>query len=327
MAEFEEYIAATKFNIGQDKENNIVVAKGTVVEYDGSIAKIEGREYNFPRLVSAIEAKWLISAEELGIGGGSDFKPVAANINMRAATPQGEDVVASTATMADEEREVSTIENFREGNHRQGSGVVSAQGGEEVGGVAFKTKAGEASKSESTRIDKLSHNAIRQMEEGPQRNDKAAHFKELERRKMAREIADLKKQVAAKQQQKQIREGIQFSTDGVSQTAADTTNSSTQDSLPEGVWDGNDAPVVANTSQEVEATEEDFNVTNKDSRLAFARQMMPNFDWDFGQHWKTKLKNLDENGNPLFVCTVYAVESSAMKKHIAKQFPNLNLGD
>lgn len=317
--EFKEYIAAAKIHLGVDKENQIVVDRGTVVQYNGATAIIEGEEYNFPRLSSAIKAKWLVDPEELGL---DSYVPESANIKMRGATPEQEDVVATNATFADEEREVSNLQNFREGQHR----TISTQDGEEVSGVRFKTSSGAKSKEESVRIDKLSQNAIQSLEEG-ESNDKQAHFQALERKKMEREIAELKKQLSS--QKTTVREGIQFRTEGISHRAADTTQAS-EDSLPEGIWDGNDAETVGQV-QKVSSGEaieqESFDVDDKESRLAMARQMVPNFEWDFGMHWKTKLKTLESNSNPLYVCTVYAVETDAMKKHIASQFPDLNLGD
>lgn len=332
--EFKNYVAAAKINIGVDKENQIVVDKGTVVRYNGAKAIIDGEEYNFPRLSSAIKARWLVDAAELGIDSTS-YSPQSANIKMRGATPEQEDVIASDATFADEEREVSTLQNFREGQHQSDTQqaargmVISDQGGEEVAGVSFKTSAGKKSLEQSTRMDRLSQNAIRNLEDGQENLDKRAHFQALERQKMEREIASLKQQLA--DDQPSVREGIQFRNEGISDLAAGTTRKAAKDELPAGIWDGHGAETVGKVAsplpeQEVEEKQEDFDVENKESRLAMARQMMPNFDWDFGQHWKTKLKSLEQNSNPLFVCTVYAVESSAMKKHIASQFPDLNLG-
>lgn len=319
MSEYREYIAATKFNIGQDKETNLVVTKGTRIEYDGETAKIAGREYNFPKLESAIKARWLISSSELGIGEEASYQPKSANISMRHPTDDdGDPTIASATAMTDEERAVGTVDSIRDNPVRNAR--VSTQGGEEVVGVSFKTKAGEAAKESTTRIDRLSQNAIARMEEGSERNDKLAHFQEMERRKMEREIEDLRQQLAATQTpSKQVREGIHFQTDGVSPEAADTTSKDSED-----VWDGNDAKVVAQTTK-VEAVQE-FDVAEKEARLAMARQMMPNFDWDFSQHWKTKLKVLKDDGRPLYICSVYAVETKAMKKHIDDQFPELNLG-
>jgi len=329
MSQFTEYIAATKFNIGEDKETNIVVSKGEIVEYDGTTAKIGGKEYKFPRLKSAIKARWLVTPEELGLGS-SEFKPTSAGIKMRAPTPQGEDQIASTATMADEEREVSSLQDFRDGNHRnRGSNqVVSSQEGEEVQGVRFATKAGSASQMEATRVDTLSQTDIRRMEESGDQG-KAAHFADMERIKMEREIAALKKQLAGNKPKKQVREGITFENEGLSQSASDTTQASTASDFPEGTWDGEEAEVVGTAvkvSSSSEEASDSLDVSDKESRLAFARQVVPNFDWDFSTHWKTKLKSLEESTNPVYVSMVYAVETEAMKKHIAKAFPDYNLG-
>jgi len=363
--EFRSYVAAAKINIGVDKETSIAVDKGTVVEYNGTVAIIEGEEYNFPKLSSAIKARWLVDTEELGINTAGPYQPQSAHITMSAATPQQKDVVASRATIAEEDREVSSVQAFRSGEqrdaqqhhvqqqqqqqqqvpqHRPPSAgfrnqmVLEPQGGEEVRGVSFTTKAGSESLKDSFRTDQVSQNAT---QEGNS-NAKLAQFQELERQKMEREIAALKQQLQqqAPQEQVQVREGIQFRTEGISENAAGTTPQ-TASNLPEGIWDGHGADVVGQVTKQAQAqapqqapqvpqapeyVTPEISVEDKESRLAFARQMMPNFDWDFGQHWKTKLKSLETNANPLFVCTVYAVESDAMKVHIASQFPDLNLG-
>jgi len=321
---YTEYIASTKFNIGQNKEDNLVVPKGTVVSYDGSTAVIDGREYNFPKLGSAIKSRWLVSKEELGLGGEADFKPQSAGIEMRHPTDEdGESTIASTTMVADEEREVNTIEAFKNSRHE-----VQSQGGDAVKGVQFKTKAGKAAMEESVSVDRLSQNAIQQMEKGTERHDKLAQFQALENQKMEREIADLKKQLASQQPKKQVREGIQFNT-AEGQVGTGTTKQASSE-YAEGIWDGQDAPVVGSTNEQQatgqESTASDFDVQDKEARLKMARQMMPSFDWDFEQHWKTKLKTLNDDGRPLYVCAVYAVESDAMKKHIAKQFPEMELG-
>lgn len=319
MSEFRDFVAAAKINIGVDKEQQIIVDKGTVVRYDGTTAIIEGKEYTFPRLSSAIKARWLVDLNELGVAS-EDFTPQSAKITMRGATPEQESVVASDATFADEEREVNSLQNFRDGQHQSARGMsVAGQDGETVKGIKFKTTS-----NSSTRIDQLSSNAIQSIEEGGSSASKEAQFRELERQKMEREIEALRKQLAASNAKPVVREGIQFRTEGISERASDTTQAPGTD-LPEGVWDGHGAEQVGRVSA-TEDVQDSFDVDNKEARLAMARQMIPNFDWDFGQHWKTKLKSLETNGNPLYVCAVYAVETDAMKKHIASQFPDLNLG-
>lgn len=321
MSEFRNFVAAAKINIGVDKEQQIVVDKGTVVRYDGTTAIIDGKEYTFPRLSSAIKARWLVDVKELGVDSDSDFQPQSAKITMRGATPEQQDVVASEATFADEEREVNSLQNFRDGQHQSSRGmVVTGQEGEAVKGVSFKTTS-----NSKARMDKLSQTDIQNIENGGSSISKEEQFRELERQKMEREIANLRKQLAATNAKPVVREGIQFRTEGISERASDTTQAQGTD-LPEGIWDGHGAEQVGRVTAAQEEPTESFDVEDKEARLAMARQMIPNFDWDFGQHWKTKLKSLETNGNPLYVCAVYAVETDAMKKHIAKQFPDMNLG-
>jgi len=187
--------------------------------------------------------------------------------------------------------------------------------------------------------------------------EKAKRFEELERQKMERKIAQLQAKLGAVAEPKpaepsakdqriaeleaqlaaqkaasapQVREGIQFGEGtNISKTAAQTADF--DDQALNDIWDGGEATVVGKVGQtqsveeSVEESAEEI-VEDKSARLAFAKQMMPNFDWDFSVNWKRKLKLLEESGNPLLICTVYAVESQAMKGHIAEKFPQYNLG-
>lgn len=288
---FREYVAAAKINIGLDTENSIVVRKGTVVRYDGTTAIIEGKEYNFPRLVSAIKARWLVSTEELGVGATTNFRPESARIKMRGATPGQQDVVATNATYMEEDREISSVQAFRDGEHQVAPTLQDNEG--DVISFNFQTAAGSRSSREFTRVDQLSQNAIRSIEDGDDGSSKAASLAEVERQRMEREIARLREELQAAQEEPAEGQGQ------LVQTA-------------EGDED-NDRDVAEPLTEEAE----------REAKIAQMRILIPDFEWDFEAHWRTKVKTLEEAANPIFIRAVHTLESEAMQKQIEKRFPEV----
>lgn len=333
MSEFREYIASTKFLIGiEGSEDNKgpKVERGDVIRYNGHTAIIGGVEYPVRNLQSAIKARWLVSPEDLGLSG--EPSRISAHIKMSGATPQQTAVVASSALTADEERDVGTIQSVRHAgsSHRTASFMDSQ--GEPVVGYSFKTKAGKEALETTVSVDKLSQNAIASIEAGVERMDKAQMFEEAHRRKMEREIEDLRRQLVAAQSQQVTRvaerEGIRFSGDNLSERAMDAVRAGdTARDISRDLWDGDvDAtPVVARVTASAPSPEEDA-AANKRAKIALARQMVPNFDWDLDMHWKSKMKELSTKG-ALFVCAAYMVENDTMRRRIAEAFPHLNLGE
>lgn len=300
MKEFREYIASTKFTIGIDTEKALTVTKGTPVSFNGREAVIDGQSYQLPQLSNAIKVQWLVLPEDLGL----EPTRISANIKMSHPTDDSKPAVTASTATSDEEREVGQVGQV--GRHQI---VTESSEGEVVSNVKFSTSA----RTENTRVDQLSTNSEDRL---VNTRDKAASMQEAERLKMQREIESLKSQLSS--QNTTVREGIRFNTDGVSRNASDTTEAP-EDNLPEGVWDGNDAKVVGSTTGDVVAQP----VDEREAKIALAKMMVPDFDWDFDAHWRTKIKVLEEKSNTLYTAAVYAVETDGMKKNIAKHFPEL----
>lgn len=302
MPEFNTYIAATKFTIGLDAQHSLNIAKGTIVEYDGVTALIEGTEHRLPSLANAVRVKWLITPDELGI----KTPRVSANISMSHPTDDTKPATVASRATSDEELEVGSVADRQKRRHQL---VTESSEGEVVSSTRFSTSA----KTENTRIDQMSNTTEDSL---VNTSSKVAGLQEAERKKLEREIESLRTQLTA--QDSTVREGIRFNTEGVSKNASDTTKQ-TEDALPEGLWDGNEASVVGSTSGKVVQSE----VSEQGSRLALAKLMVPDFEWDFEAHWRTKIKTLEDRGNTLYTAAAYAVESDSMKKNIAKHFPEL----
>ena len=358
MSQFIKYIAVTSFSVGlpsAKNEEQHVIEEGDPVEFNGKIARIYGEEHFLPRLKSAISARWLL--EESALTGGHTHVPVSAHIKMSAATPQQEDVIAST-TITEEERNVGSLSEVRARGRYEGP-EIEAQDGRVVSAGGFQTAAytmddgGTRAATNVMTVRNTSSAGI----ESKAAEEKRQRLEQLEREKMARKIAQLQEQLGtvapqapvksaseleyerriaeleaelAGRSRPQMREGIQFQTEGISQNAAQTSDDFDVDS-PE-FWDGGEGSEVVATlpKTDVELVEPAVSaadvVENKDARLAVARQMFPKFDWDFKAHWRSKLKRLKDQDSPMFVMAAYAVESDSMKQQIAKSFPQYNLG-
>lgn len=333
--EYRTYIAMEKIHLGlNDKENSeqLVIEEGDVVEYNGRIAKIDGVEYALPRLKSAISSRWLVDQATLLQGNVESYRPISAKIEMSGATPEQERIVAAT-TISEEERNVGTIEAVRaRGRYENPNNYpVEAQEGVVVGGTSFQTRAyGEGASEgmgvQATDVSAMTSTSTISSEESTAAR-KARELQEAENARLERKIRALQEKLANQapvQEPRQVREGIEFEMEGISQRTAGTT-AQDEESLSS-IWDGGDGAVtVGSVHDEPEINAEDV-VQDKEARLALARQMMPSFDWDFSVHWRTKLKLLEDSNNPTLVIAAYAVESDAMKKHIAKSFPQYQLG-
>lgn len=333
--EYRTYIAMEKIHLGlNDKENTeqLVIEEGDVIEYNGRIAKIDGVEYTLPRLKSAISSRWLVDQATLLQGNVESYRPISAKIEMSGATPEQERIVAAT-TISEEERNVGTIEAVRaRGRYENPANYpIEAQEGVVVGGTSFQTRAyGEGASEgmgvQATDVSAMTSTSTISSEESTAAR-KARLLQEAETARLERKIRDLQAKLSnqgLEQAPRQVREGIEFEMEGISHHTAGTT-AQDEESLSS-IWDGGEGAVtVASVNEEPEINAEDV-VQDKEARLALARQMMPSFDWDFSVHWRTKLKLLEDSNNPTLVIAAYAVESDAMKKHIAKSFPQYHLG-
>lgn len=113
MSEFKEFVAQTDFSIGKNEEKSIDVREGSVIEFDGTKAIINGEEHNIPKKMrGAVSAGWV---EEPQKARQQDFNPRSAEIEMSAPTPQGEESVArGDADIKDDERVVSEVNTHEE---------------------------------------------------------------------------------------------------------------------------------------------------------------------------------------------------------------------
>jgi hypothetical protein len=340
--EFKTYIATTRVSLGvygNRNEEQLVVDKGTEVQFNGQTLIFEGQKINLPRLSSAIDARWFIDVEDLFDDGEPEYRAPSARIHMSAATPQQEAVVASRDISTEEDLHLGTVSEVRAlGRYENPSSYqIEEQGGVEVQGVSFRSKASKNNEAPRIDVSRVSTTAIQNLERGEGvAQAKAQQFEALERQRMEREIADLKSQYKPAQAKprtpKQDPEKLAMAAElerlraqlAQTQQAPQVPMVQEADDLEDFEWE--DEIEVASASTEDLVDPEDV-VSDKDSRLALARQMMPDFDWDFSVNWRRKLAILEEKESPLFVCSVYAVESDAMKKQIASKFPQYNLGN
>jgi len=321
------YVAVMKVSLGLHGDlnsNQIILQKGTTVEYDGRKATIDGVEYTLPNLRSAIKAKWLVTAAELY---GEDYVPpttASADISMRGATPE-QDTVKAQMAVSEEERDMGTIQGIRANNHSQVP-VVEAQDGRVVGS-GFGVKAfrkGAAGEATAVDVSSMTSTSTVALEETSARQ-KLAEFEKSEARRAQKAIAEMRAEQGISSRRAPTREGVQFRP-GPGVVQHDVTDLAPEMEL----WDGEGSQgheVVGTIGRPVavKVSAEDV-IEDKEARLALARQMLPTFEWDFDMNWRSKLKLLKDEASPVFIFAAYAVETAKMKAQISKTFPQYNLG-
>lgn len=300
--DFVTYIAVSKFSIGLSGGNNedhLVVERGDDIKYNGRQAIIAGRSVENVRLKSAIKAKWIVPEEELLDDDNYEYSAPSAKIKMRGATPQRDDVVSDGSIVTEEDTDMGSWQDVRKAAARPVN--VEAQDRTEVQGVRFKNRADQG--TVRTDVSKLSTTAIQSLELGSGiGSSKEQRLRSLEEKKMQRELEELRAQL-----QSQRAENVTLRQAHAADDLEDLNL-------------GDDVEVLGQLATENPEDVEELLEEDKTMRLSLARQMVPDFDWDFSVNWKRKLKLLEDQ-SPLYVCAVYAVESDAMKKHIAKKYP------
>lgn len=158
----QHFIAARTFALGK---TGVSVPKGSDVMYDGSIAEFGGSEYPCPELRGAIKAGWLVPQARYDENDTSAERPIAANIQVRAAdggNPLNRpNMSAMSAAVESDEREVGNTANHaravnqRNTGYRPGTPVAANVGGsaELQDGVPvrrLKTASGERAKNSRT---------------------------------------------------------------------------------------------------------------------------------------------------------------------------------
>lgn len=115
MEEASEYIAETDFSVGLDAEESVQIKKNEVIKFDGVKAEIKGNEYNLHNLDSAIDAGWLVPAEEHSTGRKRQVQRPSAGIEVSEATGEGEsDLSSDSVEVADEEKAVAEVDDHEE---------------------------------------------------------------------------------------------------------------------------------------------------------------------------------------------------------------------
>jgi len=92
---FRDFRATVQFHLGKIQQD---VKKNTVVQFDGTMMKIDGATHSYPELRSAIREGWLAL-----VGSSvSDYVPQSANVQVRAAQAGKGQKQASTTVQRDE---------------------------------------------------------------------------------------------------------------------------------------------------------------------------------------------------------------------------------
>lgn len=106
--DFQNFVATRSFALGAF---NVTVAKNSELDFDGSVCKYAGAEYNFPQLRSAVKAGWLVLARDFVEGDPQYDRPKAAGIKVRPAVGDGEGKTTPVTTESDERVVMSTADH------------------------------------------------------------------------------------------------------------------------------------------------------------------------------------------------------------------------
>lgn len=107
--------AATKFHLGPLGRD---IEAGTLIEFDGNTARIDGATHSLPQLRGCVKAGWLVEASAPATA----YRPKPADIPIHAAQPTRQDRGQPTkmTTVHDEERNLGDLKKVRD----HGDGIV-----------------------------------------------------------------------------------------------------------------------------------------------------------------------------------------------------------
>ena len=99
--EFQEFTATRSFELSNF---GVKVMKGREIEFDGSLVKYDGAQYQFPQFRSAVAAGWVVPTSEYDENNPVYQAPASANIKMRPTkdTDKSDGKTAATTIEADE---------------------------------------------------------------------------------------------------------------------------------------------------------------------------------------------------------------------------------
>lgn len=281
--EFKPYKAITKIHLGAIEDN---LEKDEVILFDGSTMKRGTAETPIPTLKGAIKVGWLVPDGETG-----QYVSKKAGVKVHSAKNMGEKPSEiDLETVYEEERGLGSIQEVRPDNApnthiAKSAGETHARNTDE-GRVIGKFTS--SAKSDSIIVG---------------RDDKAVV-----------QNLDNKSEIGI--------EKVRVATGDVEEALS---GESLQDILPEAV--SSDKP-VSGIFEEPEVDNSEFETSEQPLestqvaklKIEMLSSLVPDFNWDLTDHWKTRVKNaLTYKDNPAVFDQILSFESPTVVRHIQEK--------
>jgi len=304
---FLPFRATDNIHLGAVETN---VAKGQVILFDGSVTRIAGQDHSVPSMIAAIKEGWFVpeaSAETT-----RKVKAAGVRVHPADSADRKSDKVMAMATVEDDERAVGSIAEAKLG-YREGN-VIAVDGDAEDGASVAKIKTA-AKQSPKVTDSQAASRAIRELDNKPPPKAEAIATGDVEETLVGEDLEELLPHAASTQKP---APGTAGEGDQPHRTATEKAEYARKARLAQFgvVPEEEPVAVVASTT----AAPQELEKSELDQKLAIIRMSLPEFKWNLNLQWKARVKAAVDNyrDNPLYLNSILAVETDAVKKHILK---------
>lgn len=301
--EFQAFRATDDVHLGAIETN---IARDEVILYDGSVVKIAGQEHAIPSMRGAIKEGWFVPEGDTT----STRKVRAAGVAVRPAQNAAgdKDRTLTLSTVEDDERAVSTVTDAKLG-YREGHPTKVEEGDDGVAVSKIRTKAKQAAKvTDAQAADR----AIRDLDDKPPPKAEAIATGDVQETIVGEDLEELLPEAAST---KKPKPGTAGEGDHPEMTAAERAEYARKARLAQ----FGEAPAAEEEPEE--EPESNDPVSDLDQKLAIIRMSIPDFEWDLSVQWAKRAKLAVEKyrDNPLYLNSILAIETDAVKKEIANR--------
>jgi hypothetical protein len=298
--EFQPFRATDQVHLGSIETN---IAKDEVVMFDGMVAKIAGHEHSIPALKGAIKEGWFVPESDTT----STRQVKAAGVTVRPAdaADRASDRTMTMATVEDDERAVSTVADAKLG-YRQDQPVEVQEGDDGVAVSKIRTSAKQSTKVTDPQA---AAKAIRDLDNKPPPKAEAVATGDVQETIVGEDLEELLPDAAST---KKPAPGKAGEGDQPHMTAEERAEYARKARL---------AQFGESEAVSEETPEEPVKTSELDQKLAIIRMSIPDFEWDLSVQWAKRAKAaVAEHGdNPLYLNSILAIETDAVKKDILKR--------
>jgi hypothetical protein len=303
---FQPFRATDNIHLGAIETN---VVKGEVVLFDGSVTKIAGQDHSVPSMIAAIKEGWFVP--ESSAVTTREVKAAGVRVRPADSADRKSDQVMAMSTVEDDERAVGSVTEAQLG-YREGK-ATDVEGAEDGAAVAkIKTAAKQSAKLTDSQA---ASKAIRELDNKPPPKAEAVATGDVEETLVGEDLEELLPKAASTQKP---APGTAGEGDRPHMTATEKAEYARKARLAQFGVSPEEEPVatVASTTEEPQELEK----SELDQKLAIIRLSIPDFEWDLNRQWRARVKAATDNyrDNPLYLNSILAIETDAVKKHILK---------